>query len=122
MKPNLNERRSRRTLISSARLLALGATFGFLNIGSAAVLPTAPLAEVSARIVLHDAPPPPRHEMRGSRPSRDHVWVNGYWGYRDGRREWVSGHWVVPPHGRHWVEPRWERRGHDYVYVDGSWR
>ena len=56
------------------------------------------------------------------RPSRDHVWVAGYWGYRRGEREWVPGHWERPPQGRTvWVEPRWEKRGRGYAFIEGYW-
>jgi hypothetical protein len=70
-----------------------------------------------------DAPPPPRHENMSARPSRRHVWIEGYWIGRDHRQEWVSGHWELPPrdHAR-WDAPRWEHRGSSYVFVAGTWR
>jgi hypothetical protein len=81
------------------------------------------VADIDLNIVL-GAPPPPRREVivERDRPSRDHVWVAGYWGLREGKRDWVAGHWERPPHGRTvWIEPRWEKRGRGYVFVDGYW-
>jgi hypothetical protein len=70
-----------------------------------------------------EAPPPPRHENMSSRPSRRHVWIEGYWIGRGRRHEWVSGHWELPPrdHAR-WNAPRWEHRGSSYVFIEGNWR
>jgi hypothetical protein len=81
------------------------------------------VAEVDLNIIL-TAPPPPRHEViiERDRPSRDHVWIAGYWGNQRGQHVWVAGHWEKPPHGRMlWVEPRWERRGRGYVFIEGYW-
>jgi len=81
------------------------------------------IADIDLSIVL-EAPPPPRHEViiERNRPTRDHVWVNGYWMNRRGHHEWVAGRWEVPPRGRTvWNEPRWERRGRGYVFVEGYW-
>ena len=74
--------------------------------------------------LIFEAPPPPRHEVivERERPSRDHVWVPGYWIGRQRKHEWVPGHWERPPHGRTlWVEPRWEKRDRGYVFVEGFW-
>ena len=70
-----------------------------------------------------EAPPPPRHENMSARPSRRHVWIEGYWIGRGHRHEWVSGHWELPPrdHAR-WNAPRWEHRGSSYVFIEGNWR
>jgi hypothetical protein len=81
------------------------------------------LAEINVDVVL-GAPPPPRHEViiERDRPSKDHVWVAGYWAARGGRQEWVAGHWELPPRGRTvWVAPRWEKRDRGYVFIEGSW-
>lgn len=70
-------------------------------------------------------PPRPRHEVivERERPSRDHVWIKGYWVWREGRHVWVNGRWDLPPrHGAVWVEPRWEHRSEGYVFIEGTWR
>ena len=74
---------------------------------------------------IAQAPPPPRHEVvvERERPSRDHVWINGYWVWREGRHVWLAGHWERPPHPHAvWVEPRWEHHHEGYVFIEGSWR
>lgn len=81
------------------------------------------IAEVDVNVVI-GAPPPPRQEIivERDRPSRDHVWIRGYWIRRHGHHEWVAGHWERPPHGRTvWIEPRWEKRGRSYVFIEGYW-
>ena len=72
-----------------------------------------------------DAPPPLRREIivESTRPSAKHVWIAGYWGWRNGRHEWIKGRWELPPRvGAVWVAPRWEQRGEGYVFVEGVWR
>ncbi|MDO8543618.1 MAG: hypothetical protein Q7S40_24515 [Opitutaceae bacterium] len=69
------------------------------------------------------APPPPRAERWSTRPSRQHVWLAGYWMASHGRHEWVSGHWEVPPRERStWIAPRWEQRDRNFLFVQGYWR
>jgi len=73
--------------------------------------------------VVVEAPPPPVREVITVRPSRRHVWVNGYYVRRGGHYVWVSGHWALPPHGHAvYVAPHWEHRGGGYVYIEGVWR
>lgn len=77
--------------------------------------------EVEVRMEM--APPPPRREVVAVRPSRQHVWVPGYWVAEHGRHEWVTGRWELPPEGhKSWVQPKWERRGGNYVFVRGYWK
>jgi len=81
------------------------------------------VADVDVNIIL-GVPPPPRREViiERDRPSREHVWIAGYWANHRGRRDWVAGHWERPPHGRTvWVEPRWEKRGRGYAFIEGYW-
>jgi hypothetical protein len=74
-------------------------------------------------VVIRTAPPAPRHEMRGPRPSPHHVWIDGYWASHGGRTVWVAGRWELPPRGHTaWVAPRWESRGGGYVFIEGGWR
>lgn len=73
--------------------------------------------------VVAEPPPPLQREIIVERPTSAHVWIGGYWGWREGRHVWIAGHWEMPPRARVvWVEPRWERRGHGYVLVEGYWR
>lgn len=73
--------------------------------------------------IIIDAPPPPRHEVMTVRPSREHVWVPGYWAWRGRRHEWVAGRWELPPRGHaRWNAPHYEHRGNSYVFIEGTWR
>jgi hypothetical protein len=104
-------------------VLLLSALVPSLAPGATRMAPPARVADVDLSIVL-GVPPPPRREViiERDRPSRDHVWVAGYWANRRGQREWVAGRWERPPQGRTlWVEPRWEKRGHGYAFIEGYW-
>ena len=84
------------------------------------VEPAAPPSEV---IEVVEAPPPPPEEIILVRPSAKHVWIRGYWVWREGRHVWLAGRWELPPRlGLVWVEPRWEHRERGYAFIAGSWR
>ncbi|MBV8847057.1 MAG: YXWGXW repeat-containing protein [Bryobacterales bacterium] len=69
------------------------------------------------------APPPPRIETFGPAPGPGFVWIDGYWGYRNGGYAWVPGRWERPPRrGSVWVSGGWERRGDRWGYRPGHWR
>jgi hypothetical protein len=83
------------------------------------------VADASVGVIVKLAPPPARREVivERERPSREHVWINGYWVWREGRHVWVAGRWERPPHPHAvWVEPRWEHRREGYAFVEGYWR
>ena len=83
-----------------------------------------PAPPPSAAVVIEiPAPPPPPEEIIVVRPSESHLWIRGYWVWREGRHVWIAGHWELPPRaGYVWEEPRWEHREHGYVFVGGNWR
>ncbi len=74
-------------------------------------------------IVVTQAPPALQQEVAQARPSSDHVWVPGYWSWRNNRYEWMVGHWEVPPRTNAvWVSPRWERLSDgSYRFYEGFW-
>ncbi|RPI59128.1 MAG: hypothetical protein EHM48_09355 [Planctomycetaceae bacterium] len=76
-------------------------------------------------IIVKEAPPPMRREVRPSPPSRDYVWIQGYYNYDDRARHyvWVNGHYVKPPRpSAKWEPDRWEKSGKDHKYQPGHWR
>jgi len=85
-----------------------------------------PSAGVSLKLNFVAQPPPaPRREVviESQRPSRDHVWIKGYYVWREGRHVWIAGHWERPPRPHAvWIEPRWEHHKEGYVFVEGFWR
>jgi hypothetical protein len=77
----------------------------------------------SGTIIVTQAPPVLQQEVAQARPSSDHVWVPGYWTWRNNRYEWMAGHWEIPPRTNAvWVTPRWERLSDgSYRFYEGFW-
>lgn len=93
---------------------------GYWQVGAE---PAAEAEDSAEATVVEQAPPPPEREVIVARPSMNHVWISGYWGWNAGRHVWVSGRWDLPPRaGVVWIAPRWERHGHGYRFRHGSWR
>lgn len=99
---------------------------GVLLLAAGATLAIAPAQAgwVATRtVVIHDAPPPPRHEVRPHRPYPHAAWRAGHWARRGDAWVWRSGYWTRPPHqGRVWVDGYWRHSPHGWVWVDGRWR
>ncbi|HEY8993810.1 MAG TPA: YXWGXW repeat-containing protein [Lacunisphaera sp.] len=76
-----------------------------------------------SQVVVVQAPPAVQQEAVTARPSSDHVWIAGYWTWRDNRYEWIAGRWEVPPHSSAtWIAPRWERLSDGtYRFYEGYW-
>jgi len=73
-------------------------------------------------IIVAQAPPSLQAEVVLARPSPDHVWIAGYWTWRDSRYEWMAGHWELPPHSNSaWVAPRWEPENGSFRFYEGYW-
>jgi len=94
------------------------------------VVPTNQHAQVAASsgsasapvVVIQQPPPAAQQENAPLRPTSNHVWVAGYWVWRNDRYEWTPGQWVIPPqYGAVWVPPRWEREGNAFRFYDGYW-
>ncbi len=83
-----------------------------------------PTTVVPAGYVVMQAPPaPPPPEAIPTRPSAQHVWLAGYWTWRNNRYEWMAGRWELPPHsGASWVSPRWSPEGGSYRFYEGYWK
>ena len=73
-------------------------------------------------VVITQAPPAVVPEAVTARPSSEHVWVSGYWTWRNSRYEWMAGHWEVPPRtDAKWVPPRWEPERGAFRFYEGYW-
>mgnify|MGYP000864570600 CR=1 FL=1 len=83
----------------------------------------APAGTVPAGYVVMQAPPAsPPPEAVPPRPSSQHVWIAGYWTWRNNRYEWMAGRWEVPPHSTAtWVPPRWMPEGGSFRFYEGHW-
>lgn len=88
--------------------------------GMAVAVPVANAAP--GTVIITQAPPAPQPEAVTARPSSDHVWVPGYWTWRNNRYEWMAGHWDLPPRsGAKWIAPRWETENGAYRFYEGYW-
>ena len=67
-------------------------------------------------------PPPVRVESPTLRPSEAHVWLPGFWKWKDVNYEWVEGRWGKAKKGREWVPGAWEQVGSRWVWKPGKWR
>jgi hypothetical protein len=77
---------------------------------------------VVSTTLVTQSPPALQPEIVLARPSPRHVWLAGYWTWRDERYEWMAGHWQLPPGSRsNWVAPRWESQGNAYKFTEGYW-
>ncbi len=91
---------------------------------AATVVTATPLA--NGTLLVTQAPPTAPAvvvDSRPARPSSAHVWLEGYWAWRNDRYEWVSAHWETPPHtNASWIPPRWEKRADgNYTFYAGYW-
>lgn len=100
-------------------ILAGGSVLGFL---AGCTTATNPPPDTRSSLVT-TAPPAPRPEVRSAQPSRNHVWVPGYWRLNGNQYEWTSGHWEVPPYaGAVWVAPDWQETRGVSRYLGGHWQ
>ena len=77
---------------------------------------------VVSTTIVTQAPPTLQQEVVLARPSPQHVWLPGYWTWRNDRYEWMAGHWELPPTSSTvWVAPRWEQQGNAYKFYEGYW-
>jgi hypothetical protein len=73
-------------------------------------------------VVMQAPPAPQAPQAIPERPSTQHVWIDGYWTWRNNRYEWMAGHWEVPPFtGAKWVNPRVQSEGGSFRFYEGSW-
>lgn len=81
-------------------------------------------------------PPKARSETRSAKPSKDAVWISGFWDLQVDRNTaarggwvWVPGRWAIPPeHGLHWSSAHWGYQagwrwsGNDWwTWIPGHW-
>ena len=77
---------------------------------------------MAGEIVIRLAPPRMVVEKRSPRPSRNHVWVQGYQNWDGDHYAWTQGRWEQPPRAHaKWVAHHYVRRNGGYVMVEGHW-
>ena len=76
-------------------------------------------------IVVHVAPPEPRHEEVLVVPADhpDWSWHPGYYRWNGSQYEWVAGHYeqAPKPHDT-WVPGHWVARDGGWVWAEGHWK
>ena len=73
-------------------------------------------------IIVTQAPPALQTEVILAQPSSSHVWIAGYWTWRNNQYQWMAGHWEVPPYASaKWMTPRWESENGAYRFYEGHW-
>ena len=74
-------------------------------------------------VAVSSPPPAPRQEAeRPSQPSREAVWIEGYWHWTGMQYAWIPGHWENAPPGRAWAAPRYTAADGAYFYEAGAWK
>ena len=69
------------------------------------------------------APPPPKTEVKPSKPFPNAVWIDGHWKYKRGHWVWVPGHWAKRPRsGAVWVSGHWVKTPRGWKWVPGHWK
>ena len=80
----------------------------------------APAVGVGVGLEIGAPPPPPRVAfVRPAAPSRDHVWISGFYEPVGSQYRWREGYWAPRPYPHAvWVAPRY----HGHRYYAGYWR
>ncbi|MGE3540714.1 MAG: YXWGXW repeat-containing protein [Candidatus Tectimicrobiota bacterium] len=85
-------------------------------------VPSIPVRQPAAEVVVQQAPPSARAEVRPPSPSSAYVWVPGYWTWGMDAWAWVPGRWEMPPERTAtWVPGQWIQRGSAWAWRDGHW-
>ncbi len=80
------------------------------------------------------AVPAPKPETRGQAPSKDAVWISGFWNLQGNPQTspragwtWIPGRWATPPfRGAHYVPAHWGWSDSDHSdrwwsWIPGHW-
>ena len=61
---------------------------------------------------------------RPSRPSSNHIWIEGnwYWDNRTRSYNHRDGNWSMPRQGRNYEQGHWAQTRRGYRWVPGGWR
>ncbi len=66
--------------------------------------------------------PADKPELITVEPSREHIWVSGYWEREPGCWQWTPGRWEIPPHKQaHWVRGHWKWQDSMWHWHRGHW-
>ena len=71
--------------------------------------------------VVPNAPPKAIVSVRGVRPHKNSIWVEGYWRWNGHKYVWLDGYWRSHTTGKIWVAGRWKHHSRGWVWVNGRW-
>jgi hypothetical protein len=81
-------------------------------------------AQVAGPVVVDQPinPPPLKPEVITPEPTKEHVWIPGYWERDPNQWQWVPGHWEKPPIlSARWVTGYWRVQENRYHWHPGHW-
>ena len=74
-------------------------------------------------LYVHRRPPRARLEVVVAAPGPGHVWVSGWWVWRNNDYRWEPGRWMPIPNGRRqWDHGRWRHDRYGWFWSEGRWR
>lgn len=125
--------RERLALLALLGLLIGGASFEALSQSAPARRPPTTVQREETviqreQVIVHGPmvriePPPSRTEIVTVVPSPQHVWVPGYWTWRDDDWVWQSGYRESRPRpDALWVPGQWVATADGWLWKDGYWR
>jgi hypothetical protein len=102
-------------------VVLIGVSGCYIRTGLPLVAATVGAAVITAAIVSHVPPPPPR-VVPEPIPRAAHEWQPGYWTVRNGHWVWVDGIWIPSQPGYRWAPAHWmEAPGGTWHLVPGEW-
>jgi hypothetical protein len=67
-------------------------------------------------------PPAPYVEVIPAAPFLGAIWINGYWGWSQGRHQWVPGRYDHARPGYRWEPRHWIHGPRGNWHLRGGWR
>lgn len=84
--------------------------------------PVAAQTTTTRTLVVQEAPPALREEIRPVSPGDGLVWIPGNWSHEKGEYEWTSGRWEHPAaENMTWSPARWRHTSTGYGFTRGHW-
>lgn len=77
--------------------------------------------DLAVRFFAPVAPPAPRVEVMGVRPSEHHFWAPGYYRWNGREHLWHGGGWYLERPGYTYYGPHWAPYGNRWLYHRGYW-
>lgn len=115
-------------MMNSSALFRIGAVCAAAMTLSACVVAPYPPGQViysqpdETGITVGVPPPAPYVEVIPAAPFLGAVWINGYWGWSQGRHQWFPGHYERARPGLRWEPHHWIQGPRGNWHLRGGWR